>query len=341
MHTRLVSLVGAAIIVAAGFLMQPSIEGQVRTTGTENKTAAVARAWTPPATAYGDPDLQGVWLNNSATPLERPEALKDRLVLTDDEVAELQKRADRLFIDGRSDAALGDAVFLAALANLDTFKNPEATQDSSTNIRRVFENRTSLIVNPPDGRIPPLTPRAREKQAAVAAARQRAAGPEDLPLALRCITWGVPRFGAGNPYTSYSQIVQSPGYVVINLETDIRIIPLDGRPHLSETVRQWNGDSRGRWEGNTLVVDTRNFSTQSFFRGASENLHLIERFSRVAPDRMNYEITIEDATTWTRPWTVEIHLSQTQDRLYEYACHEGNYEIMSGILEARPVEEGR
>lgn len=332
---------GAAIMVAAGFLMQQSVEGQVRATGKQSQVqpAAVAKAWTPPVTSFGDPDLQGVWLNNSATPLERPEVLKGKLRLTDDEVAELQQRADRLFSDGNTDVALGDAVFLAALANLDEYKNPDATQNS-LDVPREFDNRTSLIVDPPDGRIPPLTLQARQKLAATATARQRPTGPEDLANPIRCLTWGVPRLVAGNPYTSYYQIIQSPGYVVLYLETDARIIPL-GRPHLPARIRHLNGDSIGRWEGNTLVVDTTNFSPQSNFRGASEQLHVIERFTRVAPDRLHYEITIDDPTTWTRSWTVDIRLKLTQDRLYEYACHEGNYEVMRGILSAARIGEGR
>jgi len=339
MTRRSLTCIGVVAILVAGHVGWASVAGQVPVR-TPSQTAA-ATEWKTLLTAWGDPDLEGVWVNNSATPLERPEALKDRPRLTDDEVAELQRRADRLFNDGTSDAALGDAVFLAAWANLDTFKNPDATASSSEPLRREFENRTSLIVDPPDGRIPPLTPAGQARQAAAAAARRRSAGPEDLSSALRCITWGVPRFAAGNPYNSYYRVIQSPGYVVVDMETDIRIIPLGDHPHLPPTIRQWNGDSRGRWEGATLVVDTRNLSLKSFFRGASEGLHFVERFSRVTPDRMKYEITIDDATTWTRSWTLEIGLKLTGDSLYEYACHEGNYEVMRGILGSVRPEGGR
>ena len=294
------------------------------------------QAWIPPVTPYGTPDLEGVWVNNRATPLERPKALEGRRSLTDGEVITLQQRADRLFKDGNSDFAAGDAVFLAAFANLDKYRNPDATGDSLLSDDREFDNRTSLIVDPPDGRIPPLTAAARQKQAAMAVARAavRQRGhmePGDLSNALRCITWGVPRLIV-TPFTDHYQIIQSRGYVVLNLETDVRIIPMDGRPHLRPGTRQRLGDSRGRWDGQALVIDTTNFSPESNFMGSSEHLHLVERLTRVSPDGITYDVTIDDPTTWTRPWTVEIHLKRTKASLYEYACHEGNYEVMRGIL---------
>jgi hypothetical protein len=210
-------------------------------------------------------------------------------------------------------------------------------------VEREFDNRTSLIVDPPDGKIPPLTAEAQQRQAAAEARQRFPAGPEDINNALRCVTFGVPRlggnFGAG-PY-SYYQILQTPGYVVITPEIihDARIIPLDGRPHLSPSIRQWNGDSRGRWEGKTLVVDTTNFSPQSNFMGSAENLHLVERLTRVAPDTIQYEITLDDPTTWTKPWTAAIHLKQTPNNIYEFACHEGNLQVMVGMLAGARAEE--
>ena len=304
---------------------------------------APAKVWIPPVTPYGTPDLEGVWVNNRATPLERPKALEGRRYLTDDEVITLQQRADRLFKDGNSDFAAGDAVFLAAFANLDKYRNPDATGDSFLSDDREFDNRTSLIVDPPDGRIPPLTDAARQAQAAIAAARAavRQRGqtePRDWPDALRCITWGVPRLIV-TPFTDHYQVIQSPGYVVLDLETDVRIIPMDGRPHLRPSIRQRLGDSRGRWDGKALVIDTTNFSVDSSFMGANfmgslEHLHLVERLTRISPDSITYDVTIDDPTTWTRSWTVEIHLKRTEASLYEYACHEGNYEVMRGILAA-------
>jgi len=162
-------------------------------------------------------------------------------------------------------------------------------------------------------------------------------------LVERCITWGVPRLGGNSgagPY-SYYQILQTPGYLVLTMETnhDARIIPLDGRPHLPQSLRQWHGDSRGRWEGNTLVVETTNFSPKSNFMGSAENLHLVERFTRVAPDTINYEITLNDPATWTKSWTAVIRLKQTQDKIYEFACHEGSYDVMVGILAGARAQE--
>ena len=306
---------------------------------------AAATAWTPPVTPYGTPDLEGVWVNNRATPLERPKALEGRPFLTDAEVIAFQQRADRLFKNGNSDFAAGDAVFLAAFANLDTYKNPDATADSLLSDDREFDHRTSLIVDPPDGRIPPLTAAAQQRLAAIAVARTAARQggqmrPGDLSNALRCITWGVPRLIV-NPYTDHYRIIQSPGSVVLDLETDLRIIPIDGRPHLRQSIRQLLGDSRGRWEGHALVIDTTNFSPKSNFMGASEHLHLVERFTRISPDGITYHVTIDDPTTWTRSWTVEIHLKRTKETLYEYACHEGNHGVMSGMLAAARFEYER
>ncbi len=307
------------------------------------KTRA-SKPWTPPLTPDGQPDLQGVWLSNRATPLERPKALEGRQYLTDAEVAELKKRADRIFKGGNSDFAAGDNAFLAALANVEQYKNPNISTGGSLDmVEREFDNRTSLIIDPPDGKIPPLTPEARRKQAAAEVRQRLLAGPEDVNNALRCITFGVPRlggnFGSG-PY-SYYRIFQNQHHFVLFSEIihEARIVPLDGRPHLPRSIRLWNGDSRGRWEGRSLVVDTSNFSPKSDFMGSAENLHLVERFTRVAPDTIEYQITLDDATTWTKPWTAMIRLKETHDAIYEFACHEGNYQIMVGMLAGARAQE--
>jgi hypothetical protein len=285
-----------------------------------------------------------VWISRSAAPLERPQALEGRTSLTDAEVAELTRRAGRIFKTVGSDFAAGDAVFLAAWENRGgEFKSVTATGGAEEMVEREFDNRTSLVIDPPDGHIPPLTEGARQRRAAAAAAFQRPSGPEDLGAALRCISWTVPRlggrYGAGD--LAHYQIVQAPGYVIIYFEVghEARIIPLDGRPHLPGNVRLWNGDSRGRWEGTTLVVDTTNFSEKSNFMGSAEGLHLVERFTRVAADTIKYEMRFDDAATWTRPWTAEMPLKQTDVRLYEYACHEGNDGIVSGMLRAVRADE--
>jgi hypothetical protein len=301
-----------------------------------------------PRTEDGRPDLQGVWLNNSATPLERPKLLEGRTSLTDEEVAELRRRADRLFKNTNADFAGGDAVYLAALADIDRFKSSTSTGSTFEMIERDFDNRTSLIVDPPDGRIPPLTQEAQAKRALADAKRRRPfEGPEDLNHVERCLTYGVPRLSSTNTGAGplgYYAIVQTPGYVVLFLEAihEARIISLDGRPHLPASVRQWQGDSRGRWDGQTLVIDTTNFSASNNFMGSSDHLHLVERLTRVAPDRIDYEITVDDSTTWTKPWTAVIRLKRSPERLFEYGCHEGNFEIVRGMLAAaRAIESGR
>jgi hypothetical protein len=308
--------------------------------------AAASLAAQPSLTPDGQPDLQGTWLDNSATPLERPKELEGRQFLTDAEVAELKRRADRLFHNGYSDFAGGDSFFLAALRDVERYKNPATTGYSDLMVPREFDNRTSLIIDPPDGKIPPLTPEGSRRRAAAIASvsfQRPPAGPQDLSSAMRCITPGVPRiggrWGAGND--GYYEIMQAPGYVIFFMEAfhDARVFPLDGRPHLPPEIRSWNGDSRARWEGKTLVVDTTNFSSKTNFMGSSENLHLVERFTRVAPDVLNYEVTIDDATTWTKPWTVLVRLKQTHDKLYEFACHEGNLPMMGTLAAARAEEK--
>src|SRR5580658_7313363 len=306
-----------------------------------------SKSWTAPLAPDGHPDLQGNWVNKSATPLERPKQLEGRQFLTDAEVAELKKRADRLFKNGYSDMPAGDDLFLAALANVEKYKRATSTGDSGIMLEREFDNRTSLIVDPPDGRLPPYTPEGQRRRNALGAAINKQTpvhSPQDLTCFERCITWGVPMPRPG-PDTSYYQIVQTPGYVVIVMEAihDARIIPLsgprDGRSHLPQNMRTWNGDSLGRWEGKTLVVDTTNFSPQDNFLGSAENLHLVERFTRVAPDEIDYEMTLNDPTTWTRPWTAMARLRPTQERLFEYACHEGNSAMMEDILRAARAED--
>jgi hypothetical protein len=338
-----------ASVMAIVWLAPVPIGGQAENPEKAKTTAAVrtAKTWTPPRTAWGDPDLQAVWWNNSATPLERPKELAGRQFLTDEEVAELKKRAARLFdVNANADFAGGDNYFLALLANPEGYKNPNATGSVTAMVERELENRTSLIVDPVDGKIPPFTAEGQKRNAAPnSVGPHPPVGPEDLSNALRCITYGVPRLGTANINGAgplgYYQILQAPGYVVLFLETihETRIIPLDGRPHLSQSLRQWSGDSRGRWEGDTLVVDTTNFSPQSNFMGAAENLHVVERFTRVAAETINYEITLNDQTTWTKPWTAVIHLKRTEDKIYEYACHEGNFHTMEGILGAARADE--
>ena len=304
--------------------------------------AGQAGSWEVPRTADGHPDLQGVWANNSVTPLERPEALADTATLTDEELAELKATADQLFSLDAGDAAFADQLFLVALDDPDDFTSSDGGTGNYNQfwlVERDFNNRTSLITDPPNGRLPALTPTAQARtDRAVASRGQPARWTQDRGLSERCITFGVPSLFAG--YNSYYQIVQSRDHVAIVREMihDARIIPLDGRPHLADGVRQWHGDSRGWWDGDTLVVETTNYSPKSRFRGAAEHLRVIERFTRVAPDRIEYAITLSDPTMWARPWTAMVPLQKSEDTIFEYACHEGNIG-MAGILSGARADE--
>jgi hypothetical protein len=308
------------------------------------KTTTAPKKWTPPRTADGQPDLQGVWANNNVTPFERPAALAGKPFLTDAEVAALKAKASDLF-SGDGDAAFGDDVFNAVVTGAQKFTSSDTTTGNYNQFwiaDRDFDNRTSLITDPPDGRLPPLTPEAQKKRPSPQVDRtQRGTdGPEDRSLSERCITFGAPRIQAA--YNSYFQIFQTRDYVTILMETihDARIIPLDGRPHIGQGIRQWLGDSVGHWENDTLVIDTTNYSPKSDFRGSHQNLHVVERFTRVSPNRIDYQFTVNDPTTWTRPWTAMIPLKLSHEEIYEYACHEAN-EGMVGILAGARAKEAR
>ena len=311
----------------------------VLTAAAANLSAQKAK-WTVPRTVDGQPDLQGTWANNNVTPLERPAELAGKPMLTDAELAMLKARSAKLF-NGDGDAAFGDQLFAALLTNPDKFVSTDGRTGDYNQFwlpDRVFDNRTSLITDPPDGRVPPLLPAAQRRFADALVRPAVPAGPEDRSVTERCITFGIPRTQAA--YMSYYDIVQSRDTVVLRMETihDARIIPLDGRPHPGSKIRNWLGDSRGHWEGDTLVVDTTNFSPKSNFRGSREDLHLVERFTRVAPDRLEYAFTVSDDTTWSRPWTAMIPLLRSKAPMYEYACHEGNLGL-AGILSGARAEE--
>ena len=309
-----------AVAIALVSLAQVPMVGQAPTpAGTKPKT------WTPPRAPDGHPDLQGVWDFRTITPLERPGELGGKQVLTDEEAARAEAKAAEDSID-------------RAPREGDPGTYNQFWFDRGTRV--VSGKRSSLIVDPPDGRIPPLTPEGQKRKAA--GRQPLPAGPEDRNVAERCILG----FNAGPPmepraYNNNLQLFQTPGYVVILNEMvhDARIVPMDGRPH--GTVRQWTGDSRGRWEGETLVIDTMNFYNKTAFserQGSTPNMHLVERFTRVDADTLLYEFTVDDPATWTRSWTAAIPMTKSQELIYEYACHEGNYG-MFGILAGASAEE--
>jgi len=290
------------------------------------------KPYTPPRSADGHPDLSGVWSSATITPLERPANLASKEKFTDQEAAQFEKEtlernnADRR--DGGAEADVGRA-----------YNN--AWYDRGTKV--VSTKRTSLIVDPPDGRVPALTPEAQKRQQDQRdhARLHPLDGPEDRALTERCINWPT----AGPPmlpsfYNNNYRIVQSPGYVTILVEMihDVRTIPTDGRPHLPAGVRQWLGDSRGHWEGDTLVVETTNLTDKTRFRGATANMKLTERFKRVAPDLLSYEFTVDDPAAFTKPWTASVTWSKSDGDLYEYACHEGNYAMTGMLAGAREAE---
>jgi hypothetical protein len=346
MHLRYLLLTGLAGFVS---LAPVTASAQTPRPAAKAKAAASGKTWTLPRTIDGQPDLQGVWSNNNATPLQRPKELAGRTTLTDEEVTALRNKAKEFFDTG-GDAEFGDGVFNAVWASVKAgssgahkrtdkgFGGNTGDYNTAWIAQRDWDNRTSLITDPPDGLMPALTERAKQRQAAVAAARNHnPEGPEDRGLTERCITYGSPRLLAG--YDSYYEIVQSKNSVAIAVEQihDARIIPLDGNPHPPSTVRTWLGDSRGHWEGDTLVIDTTNYKPGAFMN-ATDKLHTIERLTRTGPGILKYEITVDDPATWVRPWSLMIPLRHTDELMYEYACHEGNI-AMLGILKGARLQE--
>jgi len=297
-----------------------------------------------PRLPNGQPDLQGVWGNNSVTPTTRPRQWKDKALLSEQELQEIKQMASRSVDEG------GDAIFGNLIQQLldakDRGEFKQLSYDPTTGnynqfwmADREWDLRTSLIIDPTDGQFPPLTAEAQARRAAAAArprTRGPSDGPEDRPLPERCISYGAPRTQAN--YNSYTQIIQSPQTVVLLQEMihDARVVPLGNQPHLPKQVRQLHGDPRGRWEGDTLVVETTNYING--FQGSTPDVKLTERYTRVSKDFINWQITVEDTATWTKPYTLMIRLKKTEGQIYEYACHEGNY-AMEGILGGARREE--
>ena len=331
-------LAALAVIVA----LTPTLDaGQA---AKKEATSAASGRQTTFRTPWGDPDLQGLWTNTTTTPLERPTDMAGKQALTDEE------RAQRDAVIARS----GDRPARAGDTGAYNQFWGEAGKTSS---------QTSLIVDPADGRLPAPTAEAQKRADAIEARRRvPPASWEDLNAYDRCITRGLPGAMIPGFYNHNYQILQAPGYVAILVEMihDVRIIPVDGRPHLGPGLRQWMGNSRGRWEGQTLVVETMNFNdkiqevTGNAMRlpsgepiggryhavFATSGLKLVERFTRVDADTIDYRFTVTDPATFTRPWTAVTPMMRINEPLFEYACHEGNYAVPNMLRGARAQEQG-
>lgn len=296
------------------------------------KPAPVASTAAPVMrTLDGVPDLQGYWTNATVTPLERPKDLGTKAFFTPAEAAAYEKK--QLAIPEPT----GKGTYNDVHYNLSQFGLDKKQSKVAVDVR------TSLITDPPDGRLPAMLPEAVQRNAARVAKNKghEFDGPENRGLAEQCIIWpneGPPMMPVG--YNSNLQIVQGPGYVAILQEMihDVRIIPTDNRSHVASNIRQWMGDSTGHWEGDTLVVDTTNFTDRTAFRGSSENLHVVERFRRVDANTISYTFTVSDPDTWARPWSAEVPMTKIQGPIYEYACSEGNYGMANNLSGARAEE---
>jgi hypothetical protein len=323
---------------------QTAPEPSAKPARTPLKRQASRAAWTATRTPWGDPDLQGVWNDATSTPLQRPGELAGKDVLADEEAVEFQEQTAQNLSRDRRDGGRDADVNRAYNEHWMDARRLKITAD----------HRTSLIVDPADGRLPPLVPLSPSRQKA-AAARALAAtrfnaglpeNPEEMSLPVRCIIRTDSPPYLPTIYNNDFQIFQSPGYVVIAPEMihSARIIPLDGRPHLGKHLQQWLGDTRGRFEGQTLVIETTNFRTDEgvIFQAADPaSYHITERFTRVDAGTINYEFTIDDPATWTRPWTARIPWTKIDpdEQMYEYACHEDNFDIVHLLAGARAREK--
>ena len=325
------SLVGVSAVLAMMMLAPVAALGQA------------SEAPSSPRTPWGDPDLQGIWNNATLTPLQRPENLADRAFWTAEEAASLGQRT----VERNAELLSAPAQRTEAGGNVGAYNNFWMERGTS-----VLPNmRTSIIVDPEDGRLPALTPEAERRIDSPEARRlaemrggQRPVETwEQLDLGDRCLWYrGIPSFPTG--YNNNYHIVQTPGMVAILQEHihEVRFVPLDGRPHVAPEIRQFAGDSRGHWDGDTLVVETTNFNEHAFIRNFNGNLstalHVVERFTRLGPDTLGYEFTVNDPNTWTRPWGGSLPMSRSDGPMFEYACHEGNYGL-TNILAGSRAEE--
>jgi hypothetical protein len=338
MRPRWLAFTGVLAIVI-GVVSQSPVPAQ---TPVSPRASNAGQTWTPPRPPDGQFDLQGIWDFSTITPLERPTALGDKDVFTNEEAAAFEQAENQRLNRDLIDPKQGGVNYPpGGVVPYNEFWYERGNTVIET-------RRTSLIVDPPDGRLPPFTPDAQKRIDAQAAAsredqlgRARADSWEDRPLQERCIV-GLNEGPPMTPgaYNNHVQIFQARGHVVLLTEMihSARIVPLDGRSHLPGELRQWRGSSRGRWEGRTLVVETANFRGQTNVRGSSANMHLIERLTRVDAETLLYEFTVTDPTTWTRPWTAAIPMRRAEGPMYEYACHEDNYG-MRGMLRGAGAPE--
>jgi hypothetical protein len=326
-------LLGALVITILG------VPVMAQTPAASSKPAAAKSNapsnYTPPRTPDGQPSLEGFWNSATYTPFERPANLKDKQYFTPEEAAAFEKTRQQAFESQAPDDIHYD----------------NAIWQSEKTGRGLQSLRTSLVIDPPDGHVPPQTEEAVKRNAAIQAARRTMGGPYDKvqnrPLAERCIVWpheGPPMQPVG--YFSNLQFVQGPGYVVVIQEMihNARVIPLDNRPHPGPGIQQYYGHSTGHWDGDTLVVETTNFTDKTAFRGSSSSLKVTERIRRTGPETITYQATMEDPHTWAVPWTIEYLMTKTDDPIFEYACHEGNYgmrNIMSAVRKQEAEEATR
>lgn len=302
--------------------------------------AQSADNWELPRTIDGHPDLQGVWENNTITPVERPEVFGDKAMLTDEDVEFLERRIQEINAEG-ADALFGEGVLAAAFSGEITSYDPSTgNYDSQWMADRTIHRRTSQITDPPNGQYPPRTEQAIATSRALAQHRQDHPADTwtDRPLGERCVSFGAPRLGSG--YNSYWQIVQTRETVAIIQEMahDVRIIPIVAKPHIDADIKLWHGDSRGYWDGDTLVVETTNYSERSSTGPDTVRKVNTERLTRISDDAMQYQFTSDDPGSYTTPYTREIIFDYTTDDIYEYACHEGNYG-MTNILSGHRAQE--
>jgi len=298
------------------------------------KTVQPAKTYVAPRTSDGQPDLQGYWSNTTYTPLQRPNNVTKALY-TKEEAEEMIRKAAADENEQTVPGTIPDVHYDFTQFGLDR------SQSALT-----LDLRTSLIVDPPEGRLPPLSAEGQRRATERAEARKKMGGPFDAAqnqsLSVRCINMdrdGPPMLAGA--YNNNYQIVQVPGFVLIIVEMlhDVRIIPIDKRPPLPENIRQMTGSSRGRWEGETLVIETTNFTNRTAFQGSSEKMRLTERFTRVADDSLRYQFTVEDPSTWTRPWSAEVPWKKSIGPIFEHACHEGNYGLANTLAGARAEEK--